>query len=186
MSKFYLSLFSFLLFSLSHFIVQAQVSSGTEILPSGEVLVVHEIIVDASLEQVWKAFTEEEEWKKWLTPEVEIKLSINGTIRSHYTAGAELGGPGTIEIKILYFIPYKQITMQAVLGDSFGPELKLAEKNLYSVYEFESLGRDETKVSLYGIGYPDTAEWKETLEFFRSNNEASLLKLQEHLNQKDN
>ncbi len=162
--------------SVSH----AQISSSREILPSGEILLTQELIVNAPIDQVWDAFTTEEDWKKWVTPEVAIDLKINGSIRSHYTAGAQLGDSGTIELKILFYIPYQQLVMQAKLGDAFPEDLRSDAPNLFSQYWFEALGKDETKISLTGI-YPNKEEWNQLLAFFERGNAATLEKLQHFL-----
>ncbi len=88
-----------------------------------------------------------------MTPIVEIDFKINGTIKSHYDSTATIGDKGTIVNHILNYIPQKQITMQAELNENF-PEFMIGEeKNLYSIVDFEKVDENQTKLTIYGIGY---------------------------------
>jgi hypothetical protein len=57
-----------------------QVTSQTDTLPSGELILKQEILINTSVEKVWNAFTTPEGWTKWVTPIVEMDFKINGTI----------------------------------------------------------------------------------------------------------
>lgn len=157
----------------------AQVQSRTDTLPSGELMLVQEVVVNVPPEKIWNAFTREEIWKKWVSPVVEINLKINGSIRSHYNPEAKPGDPGTIVIRILNYIPYKQITMQAELSENFPAFIREEEKNLYSVVTFEKEGNGVTRIIQYGLGYKNEPRWHELLSFFIQANEMSLNQLKQ-------
>ncbi len=108
-------------------------SSQIDTLPSGELTLTQSIIINTSVDKVWKSYTEPEEWKKWVTPVVEMDFKINGTIKSHYDSTATIGDKGTIVNHILNYIPYRQITMQAELNENFPEFMVGEEKNLYSI-----------------------------------------------------
>lgn len=151
-----------------------QITSVTDTLPSGELILTQEITIDASVDRIWKAYTDPEEWKKWVTPVVAMDFRINGTIRSHYNPNAAIGDKGTITIHILNYIPLKQITMQAEIADNFPDFMKGQEKNLYSIVDFQRLGHTRTKVTLYGMGYRNETRWRDLLKFFVQGNEMTL------------
>ncbi len=155
-------------------------SSKIDTLQSGELMLKQEIIINAPVEKLWKAYTVAEAWKKWVTPIVEIDFKINGTIKSHYDPKAKIGDKGTIVIHILNYIPYQQITMQAEVAENFPEFMKGEEKNLYSIVEFSPLTNKTTKVMLYGIGYKNEQRWLDLMKFFIQGNEMTLNNLKKY------
>jgi uncharacterized protein YndB with AHSA1/START domain len=166
------------------YVAFGQVSSKTDTLPSGELMLTQTISINASIDVLWKAYTDPEEWKKWVTPVVEMDFKINGTIKSHYDSTATIGDKGTIVTHILNYIPKKQITMQAELSENFPDFMKGEEKNLYSIVAFEKLNESQTELTLYGIGYKNEKQWRDLLKFFIQGNEMTLNNLKSHLENK--
>ncbi len=64
--------------------------------PSGERVLRHEVVVDASLEDVWKALTTSEGLESFMAPVVRVELRTGGRFDSNYRRGSQLGDPGTI------------------------------------------------------------------------------------------
>lgn len=160
-----------------------QATSQTDTLPSGELMLSQEIIINTTVDKLWRAYTDTAEWKKWVTPVVEMDFRINGTIKSHYDSTATIGDPGTIVTHVLNYIPHQQITMQAELNENFPDFMKGEEKNLYSIVRFEEVGAEQSRLTIYGIGYRNEPQWRELLGFFIQGNEMTLNKLKEHLEQ---
>jgi uncharacterized protein YndB with AHSA1/START domain len=162
--------------------VQGQiVTSQTYPLMSGELILKQEILINANVERIWKAFTVAEEWMQWVTPVVEMDFRINGTIKSHYDSTAKIGDKGTIVIHILVYIPEEQILMQAEMTENFPDFIKAEEKNLYSIFKFEKVDKNRTKVILYGIGYKNEKKWQDLLKFFIQGNESTLVNLKKYV-----
>jgi len=159
-----------------------QATSQIDTLPSGEMMLKQEIVINASVDKVWNAYTTPAGWKKWVTPIVEMDFRINGTIKSHYDSTATLGDNGTIVTHILNYIPHKQITMQAELNENFPAFMKGEEKNLYSIFNFEKIDENQTKLTVYGIGYKNEQQWLDLINFFIQANEVTLNKLKTYLN----
>lgn len=158
-----------------------QATSKIDTLPSGELMLTQEIIINTSVDKIWKAYTDTVEWKKWVTPVVEMDFKINGYIKSHYDSTATIGDKGTIVTHILNYIPNKQITMQAELNENFPEFMKGEEKNLYSIVELEKISEGQTKLTIYGIGYRNEQQWRNLLKFFIQGNEMTLNKLKNFL-----
>ena len=177
--KYFFTLPILLLASLTY----GQATCQTDTLPSGELMLKQEIVINTSVEKVWNAYTTPEGWKSWVTPIVEMDFKINGTIKSHYDSTATIGDKGTIVNHILNYIPYKQITMQAELNENFPTFMIGEEKNLYSIVDFDKLSDNQTKLTIYGIGYKNEQQWIDLLKFFIQGNEMSLNKLKNYLEQ---
>jgi uncharacterized protein YndB with AHSA1/START domain len=155
--------------------------SKIDTLASNELMLTQEILINANVGKLWKAYSTPEEWKKWVTPVVEMDFRINGTIKSHYDSTASIGDKGTIVTHILNYIPYQLITMQAELNENFPAFMKGEEKNLYSIVKLEELSAEKTKLTIYGIGYNNEQQWRDLLKFFIQGNEMTLNKLKKHL-----
>ena len=162
-------------------LIYGQATSQTDTLPSGELMLKQEIVINTSLEKVWDAYTTPEGWKCWVTPIVEMDFKINGIIKSHYDSTATIGDKGTIVNHILNYIPYKQITMQAELNENFPTFMIGEEKNLYSIVVFDKMSDKQTKLTIYGIGYKNEQQWVDLLKFFIQGNEMSLNTLKNYL-----
>lgn len=57
------------------------------------------------------------------------------------------------------------------------------EKNLYSIVDFDIMDENQTKLTIYGIGYKNDQQWRELLNFFIRGNEMSLSNLKKYLEQ---
>lgn len=175
-----LFLISVLVISISS---KGQTTNRVDTLPSGEIMLVQEIVINQPIAKVWDALTTPEGWIPWATPVVEMDFRINGQIRTHYNPEAKIGDKGTIVLHISFYIPHRQIVMQAELNENFPEFMKGEEKNLYSVYDFEETGDQSTRLILYGIGYKNEKRWLELLEFFIKGNSMTLNQLKKHLEQ---
>ena len=47
-------------------------------LPTGERLLVEDILIEAPLAEVWSAYTTEEGYTKWAAPKARIDLRVGG------------------------------------------------------------------------------------------------------------
>ena len=148
---------------------------------SKDLVLVQEVLVEASAEKVWNAYTTEEGWKAWASPAVEIDLRTGGTIRSHYGAGARIGDPGTNTIHIVNFVPERLLTLRAEVGDRWPDVMKEDAGHLMNVIVFEPMGAERTRILSYGVGYRDSEAYDELMEFFIPANEGLFLILKDYL-----
>ena len=79
---------------------------------SEDLILVQEVVVEASVQRLWAAYTTEEGWRAWAAPAVEIDLRAGGTIRTHYGPEASVGDPGTNTLHILNYVPERVLTLQ--------------------------------------------------------------------------
>jgi len=71
--------------------------------------------------------------------------------------------------------------MQAELNENFPAFMQGEEKNLYNIVEFEKLSENQTKLTIYGIGYKNEQQWRDLLKFFIQGNEMTQNKLKNYL-----
>lgn len=106
---------------------------------------------------------------------------LSNDIRSHYNPEASIGDEGTITIHILNYLPEKQITMQAEIGEGFPEYIRKNAENLYSIVQFDQINDHATRVQLYGLGYGTDPQWQEFIQFFIQGNKMTLNNLKKFL-----
>ena len=74
---------------------------------------VFEVEIDASIEDIWNAFTTTEGLKSWVAPLADIDLKIGGKWRANYNKDGQLGDAATIENTILSYDPKRMLSLKA-------------------------------------------------------------------------
>jgi uncharacterized protein YndB with AHSA1/START domain len=137
---------------------------------------VHEAVVDASVYEVWEAFTTKAGMESWMVPHAEIDLRVGGKMLTNYHADGEIGDPNTIENTILSFEPSRMLSIKATKPPADFP-YKDAIKDMWSVMYFEEVGPKRTQVRTVGMGYGDDENSQKLRAFFEAGNAWTLQQL---------
>ena len=159
------------------------VTSAVETTAEGELVLTQEVHVRAPIAAAWAAYTTEDGWTSWASPVAAIDLRTGGTIRTHYDANAAIGDEGTNTLHIVHFVPERLLTLKADLSDNWPEFMREDAEHLANVIVFDELEPGLTRIRSFGVGYRDTAEYTQLLEFFVQANEGLLHKLVEVLEQ---
>ncbi len=157
------------------------IQSRVEVLPTGERILVEDIVIEAPLADVWNAYTTEKGYAAWAAPKVRIDLRVGGTILTQYAANAEIGDPGTNTLHIVNYVPKRLLTLRAEIADNWPEVMKQDGERLTNVILFEALSPTRTHIESYGIGYGTSPEYEELLEFFIAANRSLYLELKRQL-----
>lgn len=173
------------------FLLVSSVGLAEEVSPSiesqvvktdaSEMILVQEVVVEAPIDEVWRAYTTSAGWMAWAAPVAEVDLRAGGTIRTHYGPDAKIGDPGTNTLHIVNYVPERVLTLRAELSDRWPDVMKEDEGKLMNVILFEAQGESATRVESYGVGYRDLPAYDDLMKFFIPANEGLLQKLKEHL-----
>lgn len=132
-----------------------------------------EVEIDASVDDVWKAFTTTEGLKSWVAPLADIDFKVGGKWRANYNKDGELGDSATIENTILCYDPKRMISLKATgFPESF--PFADAAKETWSVFYFASVSSSKTKITVVGLGYNDSEQSKKMRSFFETANKYSM------------
>jgi uncharacterized protein YndB with AHSA1/START domain len=140
---------------------------------TGERVLQQEIIVDASLEDVWKTWTTSEGLRTFVAPMIVVELKTGGDWFANYALGAKVGDPGTIHNTVLNYLPMEMLSIKIGLTDIFPKELRDAN-SLFSVLSFRDLGKKQVKVVESIVGWRSGPNWDKTYEFFRRGDALTL------------
>ena len=134
---------------------------------------VFEVNIEASVDDVWAAFTTTKGLKSWVAPLADIDFKVGGKWRANYNKDGKLGDATTIENTILSFDPKRMLSLKAT-GFPDGFQFKDAAKETWSVFYFTPVSEMKTKITVVGLGYNDTEQSKKMRAFFETANKYSM------------
>jgi uncharacterized protein YndB with AHSA1/START domain len=144
---------------------------------------IHQGVVDASVDEVWLAFTSKDGLESWMAAHAAIDLRLGGSMMKHYDPKGTLGDSKTIENTILAFEPKRMLSFR-VSKPPEGFPFPRAVKNMWTVIYFEPLNALKTQFREVGLGFGDDEESQKMREFFDRGNAATLAQLQKHFSAK--
>ena len=118
---------------------------------------VFEVEIEASVDDVWNAFTTTKGLRSWVAPLVDIDFKVGGKWRANYNKDGKLGDATTIENTILCYDPKRMIALKAT-GFPDGFPFKEAAKDTWSIFYFMPVAEAKTKITVVGLGYNDTEQ----------------------------
>jgi uncharacterized protein YndB with AHSA1/START domain len=144
-----------------------------------EVSFVHEGVVDAPIEEVWKIFATSEGYKVLGPALAEVDLRLGGTIRSRYGADGTLGDAETIENTILAYEPPTMMAMQITKTPQSFP-FKNAWRTTWTVLTLEPLDGGKTNLRAASLGFGTDEESVAMRRFFEAGNQSVIANVQRH------
>jgi len=122
-----------------------------------------EVIVEASLDEVWEAWTTPQGVTSFFAPGCNMELRVDGHYEMFFDPDAELGKRGADEMRILAFQPKKMLafTWNAPLHM---PEVR--KQRTHVVVRFQELDAGQTRVTLFHDGWGEGGEWDEAFQYF--------------------
>ena len=124
-----------------------------------------EVVVPASLDDVWQAFTTADGLVGWLTPAAKVELRLGGPWEADFPGGKTGGGT------ILSFLPREMLAVAALAPEAF-PAVR--RERTQAVFRFEPVDAAHTRVRLAQIGWQAGSEWDAAFAYLADGN-AQLL-----------
>lgn len=123
-----------------------------------------EVVVPATVEEVWNAFTTNAGIATWLWKDVTVDLRKDGEWTVNFPGGGTGGG------NIVDFTPQRRLVMRALCPVQF-PTVR--RERTTAVFEFEPV-EGKTRVTLTQTGWKQGKEWDDAYEYLAGGN-AQLL-----------
>lgn len=124
-----------------------------------------EIIVEASLEEVWDRWTTEQGIQAFFAQDCAVELQLGGKYEMYFLKDAEPGQRGSEGCKVLSFIPYKMFSFSWNAPPQF-PDIRSGDIYTYVVLNFEKIKPRKTKVRLRHLGWQKGKTWDEVFAYF--------------------
>lgn len=147
----------------------AQVSESKA--ADGSHRLVHELVVEAPVAQVWRAISTAEGWKAWAVPVAWAPEP--DVIETSYNPSARPGDTSTIRQRIIRRVPQRLLAFRTIKAPAGFPHFETYSK-VTSTFMLEPAGRGRTRVRLMGSGYADDEAGRRLLGFFKAGNAKSL------------
>jgi len=127
-------------------------------------LIQKEVIVSASLDEVWEAWTTLAGVKTFFASKANVELAIGGPYEMFFNLDAPPGSQGGEGLKVLSYLPKEMLSFEWNAPPDF-PTLR--EKELtWVVVQFEPLQSNRVRVKLTHLGWKDGDEWERLYQYF--------------------
>ncbi len=137
---------------------------------------VHEAIIDASLDELWQLSTTSEGARLWMAPKVKADFRVGGSYRASYHPESNLDDEHTIINRILTYAPKRMLAIQNVKAPaSFGNMERFQQT--WSVMYFDEVDAERTRLRMVGLGYGEGPEWDQLYRFFEQGNSQVIASL---------
>jgi len=122
-----------------------------------------EIIVPASLEGVWKAWTTTEGVKTFFSSDAKVELAVGGSYEIYFDLEKPYGLRGSEDCRVLSYLPMEMLSFDWNAPPEFG---ELRNKHTIVVLQFEEVGPGQVKVVVSQLGWGKGEEWDKLYDYF--------------------
>jgi uncharacterized protein YndB with AHSA1/START domain len=122
------------------------------------------VIVEASLDQVWTAWTTVEGIRTFFAPDARVDLRVDGVYEIYFDTGAAEGKRGSEGCSILSYVPGEMLSFSWNAPPQF--EKVRREKAQWVVLFFTPAGERRTLVRLVELGWGNTEEDRQVYAYF--------------------
>jgi uncharacterized protein YndB with AHSA1/START domain len=122
-----------------------------------------QVVVNATLDQAWDAWTTREGIVTFFAPDAKIEPRVGGAFQVYMDPGAPAGQKGADDMRFLALQPKKMISFDWNAPPSL-PEARA--QRTFVVVRFEPVGDKQTKVTLHHTGWGDGGEWDKAYAYF--------------------
>jgi uncharacterized protein YndB with AHSA1/START domain len=122
-----------------------------------------EIIVTASLKEVWDAWTTTEGVKSFFSSEAKVELAIGGAYEIYFILENPYGTKGSEGCKVLSFLPMEMLSFEWNAPPDFG---ELRGHHTRVILQFQELESDKVKVILSHLGWGKGEDWDRLYDYF--------------------
>jgi uncharacterized protein YndB with AHSA1/START domain len=125
--------------------------------------IIKEQLVNASREQVWKAFTTSEGVKSFFAPDAKIDLRLGGPYECYFLLDGEPGHRGSEECTVLSFLENEMLSFTWNAPPQF-PEIRI--QRTFVVIQFFDADENQTRVKLTHSGWRTGGRWEDVFGYF--------------------
>jgi uncharacterized protein YndB with AHSA1/START domain len=122
-----------------------------------------EVVIAASLDQAWEAWTTREGITSFFAPDAKVEPRVGGPFQIYMDPGGQPGMKGADDMRYLALQPKKMLSFDW----NAPPHLAEArQQRTVVIVRFEPLGEKSTRVTLHHVGWGDGGEWDKAYQYF--------------------
>ena len=122
-----------------------------------------EVVIAASLDEAWAAWTTREGIVSFFAPDAQIEPRVGGAFHIYMDPLAEPGLKGADEMRYMALQAKKMLSFDWNAPPSL-PEVRT--QRTFVVLRFEPLDARQTRITLHHTGWGDGGEWDKTYAYF--------------------
>lgn len=122
-----------------------------------------EVVVKATPEQLWAAWTTREGVRSFFAPDAVVEARVGGAFQIHWDPGAEPGQKGADDMRFMALQRPKMLSFDWNAPPSL-PEARA--QRTFVVVRFFPLDDGRTRVTLHHVGWGDGGEWDQAYAYF--------------------
>lgn len=144
------------------FVVGALVIMGS-VVHAAERAIDKEIVVAATPEQVWNAWTTREGITSFFAPDARIEARVGGAFAIYINPLAEPGQKGADDMRFMALQPPRMLSFDW----NAPPHLpQVREQRTFVVVRIQPVSEKETRVTLHHTGWGEGGEWDKAYAYF--------------------
>jgi uncharacterized protein YndB with AHSA1/START domain len=122
-----------------------------------------EVLIQATLDQAWDAWTTREGIVSFFAPDAQIEPRVGGAFHIHIDPGAPAGAKGADDMRFMALQPKRMISFDW----NAPPSLPLArQQRTFVVVRFAAVDDKTTRVTLHHTGWGEGGEWDKAYAYF--------------------
>jgi uncharacterized protein YndB with AHSA1/START domain len=122
-----------------------------------------EVTVNASIDQLWDAWTTREGITSFFSPDARIEARVGGAFQIYMDPGGEPGMKGADDMRYLALQPKKMISFDWNAPPSL-PEAR--QQRTFVIVRFEPVTEKSSRLTLHHVGWGDGGEWDKSYAYF--------------------
>ena len=122
-----------------------------------------EVVVNATLDQAWEAWTTREGIVSFFAPDARIEPRVGGAFHIYIDPGAPAGTKGADEMRFMALQPKQMISFDWNAPPSL-PEARA--QRTFVIVRFAPVDDKTTRVTLHHTGWGDGGEWDKARAYF--------------------
>jgi uncharacterized protein YndB with AHSA1/START domain len=130
-------------------------------------------VVNAPVNEVWKALTTKEGIESWMVAKTEFELRVGATWKTSYSKDSALDDDAAIHQSILAYDPGRMFSFRTIRIPKNFPFPNAIAKTWTVIY-LEPVGERQTRFTARMFGYTDDEESQKMRTFFERGNQQTL------------
>ena len=131
--------------------------------PAAERAIDKEVVVAATVDQVWEAWTTREGIRSFFAPDAEVEPRVGGAFHIHMDPGAAPGMKGADDMRFMALQPKQMISFDW----NAPPHLPEARaQRTFVVVRLVAVDEKATRVTLHHTGWGEGGQWDQAYAYF--------------------
>lgn len=122
-----------------------------------------EVIVPASLKEVWDTWTTTEGVKTFFSSDAKVELAVGGPYEIYFILENPYGLKGSEDCKILSYLPMEMLSFDWSAPPEFGD---LRNRRTQVILQFEEIEPEKVKVKFSQYGWGKGEDWNRLYDYF--------------------